>query len=125
MSSARHQNTNGTAERSIAYVEELLRMGINYEQNNWSQLCPRIQHSINTSKSSMGYSPYFIERGRHPMTALDRDVATRQKEDAPENMKSFVDRIWILDDELRERRRAVDSWMETHANQRCGRCRRP
>ena len=38
--------------------------------------------------------------------------------DAPENMKSFVDRIWILDDELRERRRAVDSWMETHANQR-------
>ena len=52
------------------------------------------------------------------MTALDRDVSTRQKEDAPENMKSFVDRIWILDDELRERRRAVDSWMETHANQR-------
>ena len=75
MSSARHQNTNGTAERSIAYVEELLRMGINYEQNNWSQLCPRIQHSINTSKSSMGYSPYFVERGRHPLTALDRDVA--------------------------------------------------
>ncbi len=32
--------------------------------------------------------------------------------------KSFVDRIWILDDEIRERRRAVDSWMETHANQR-------
>ena len=38
MSSARHQNTNGQAERTIAQVEELLRMGINYEQSNWSQL---------------------------------------------------------------------------------------
>ena len=67
MSSARHQNTNGQAEQTIAQVEELLRMGINYEQSNWSQLCPQIQHSINTSVTSMGYSPYYIERGRHPM----------------------------------------------------------
>ena len=50
--------------------------------------------------------------------ALDRDIAMRQSHDAPENTKDFVDRIWLLDDEIRERRRAYDSWMSISADKR-------
>ena len=66
----------------------------------------------------MGYSPYYIERGRHPMMPLDIDVTARQTLTAPENTKDFVDRIWLLDDELREKRRAVDTWTSIHVDQR-------
>ena len=52
----------------------------------------------------MSFGPYYIERGRQSMATLDRDVAMRQREDALENMKDFVDRIWLPDDEIREKK---------------------
>ena len=119
LSSARHQNTNGTAERQIAHVEELMRMGINYQQDNWVSLLPRIQFTMNTTiAAQLGYSPYFIERGRQPSLPLDVDVATRQNREPPENTKDFTYRIWVLDDTLRERRQAIDIWRAKHADQR-------
>jgi len=71
-----------------------------------------------TIAKQLGYSPYFIERGRHPSLTLDIDVATRQQREAPENTKEFVYRMWVLDDTLRERRQAIDIWHAKHADQR-------
>ena len=42
----------------------------------------------------------------------------RQQDSAPENTKSFIDRIWLLDDEIREKKRAIDMWMAINANTR-------
>ena len=38
ISSARSQQTNGKAERKIAALEEVLRNGVNYRQDNWAEL---------------------------------------------------------------------------------------
>eukprot|EP01050_Picozoa_sp_SAG11_P017208 SAG11_NODE_2454_length_3343_cov_13.121455_5_plen_100_part_00 len=38
LSSARHQRTNGSVERAIAYATECMRMSISYKQDNWSSL---------------------------------------------------------------------------------------
>eukprot|EP01050_Picozoa_sp_SAG11_P008613 SAG11_NODE_769_length_7262_cov_20.934385_7_plen_186_part_00 len=48
LSSARHQRTDGQTERAIAFATECLRMGISYQQDNWSTLLPQVQFSINT-----------------------------------------------------------------------------
>ena len=96
-----------------------MRMGINYQQDNWVSLLPRIQFTMNTTiAAQLGYSPYFIERGRQPSLPLDVDVATRQNREPPENTKDFTYRIWVLDDTLRERRQAIDIWRAKHADQR-------
>jgi len=96
-----------------------MRMGINYRQDNWVALIDRIQFTINTAISPhLGFSPYFIERGRHPSLPLDRDVTTRQQRQTPEKTEDFVLRMWMLDDQLRERRRHVDLWHSQNADQR-------
>jgi len=51
LSSSRHQATDGTTERMIAFVEEAMRMSITYRQNTWVKLLPKIQFSINSSPS--------------------------------------------------------------------------
>jgi hypothetical protein len=51
LSSSRHQATDGTTERMIAFVTEVMRMSITYGQNTWVKLLPRIQFSINSSPS--------------------------------------------------------------------------
>ena len=38
LSSARSQQTNGKVERKIASLEEVLRNGVNYRQDNWAEI---------------------------------------------------------------------------------------
>ena len=38
LSTARHQQTDGQSERMIAHIQDLMRIGVDYEQSNWTRL---------------------------------------------------------------------------------------
>ena len=119
LSSARHQATDGQTERMIAFVEEALRMSITYKQNNWVKLLPKIQFSINSTPSkATGLSPYYIEKGRHAVTNLDRDNILRRGDSTDPDIDEFVAGIHNIEHEVRERLELTRQWMERDADKR-------
>ena len=72
LSSARQQNTDGQAERVINVLEEILRTGINYRQDNWVELLTSTEFAVNNSVAAgHGLTPFYVEGGRHPLVPLD------------------------------------------------------
>ena len=73
LSSARSQQTNGKAERMIAVLEEVLRNGINYKQDNWAELLDYALLAVNDTPNPnlQGRSPLFYERGFDPVKPID------------------------------------------------------
>ena len=119
LSSSRHQATDGTTERMIAFVEEAMRMSITYRQNNWVKLLPKIQFSINSTPSkATGLSPYYIEKGRHAVTNLDRDNILRRGDSTDPDIDEFVAGIHNIEQEVRERMELTRNWQERGADKR-------
>jgi hypothetical protein len=106
----------------IAFVEEALRMSITYKQNNWVKLLPKIQFSINSTPSKGGratdLSPYYIEKGRHAVTNLDRDNILRRGESIDPDIYEFVAGIHNIEQEVWERMELTRHWMERDADKR-------
>jgi hypothetical protein len=77
MSSARSQQTNGLAERTIAVIEECLRCGVNYKQDNWVELANSVVITLNSSPKAklLGKSPLYYERGVQPLLPIDTVAA--------------------------------------------------
>eukprot|EP01050_Picozoa_sp_SAG11_P009392 SAG11_NODE_878_length_6760_cov_22.303558_1_plen_221_part_10 len=77
MSSARSQQTNGLAERTIAVKEECLRCGVNYKQDNWVELANSVVITLNSSPKQklLGKSPLYYERGVQPLLPIDTVAA--------------------------------------------------
>ena len=119
LSSARHQATDGTTERMIAFVEEAMRMSITYRQNNWVKLLPKIQFSINSTPSkATGLSPFYVEKGRHAVTNLDRDNILRRGDSTDPDIDEFVAGIHNIEQQVRERMELTRHWMERDADKR-------
>ena len=114
LSSSRHQSTDGQTERAIAHIEELMRMNINYKQSNWVSLLPKIQFTINTAiAKATGVSPYYAERGRHPLTKLDMDNILRsRKTEVPPSIDEFVAGIANIEHEVQERLVLTREWQQ-------------
>ena len=120
----------------IAFVEEALRMSITYKQNNWVKLLPKIQFSTNSTPSKInlgrcssssssisfikatGLSPYYIEKGRHAVTNLDRDNILRRGDSTDPDIDEFVAGIHNIEHEVRERLELTRQWMERDADKR-------
>ena len=106
MSTSRTQWTNGTAERMIAVVEEMLRTRIHWSQTNWYELLTHIEFAINImpQPSLQGHSAIYFERGVEPTLPIDlfRSVHGDNARDAQSNDPSqkvlASDRIALLVD---------------------------
>ena len=93
LSTARHQRTDGQTERMIQHLQEVLRIGVDYEQSNWASLLSRVVFSINNAVAkAIGYSPFYVERGRDPLIPLDRDKAIMDRVPEREDTREFVAR---------------------------------
>eukprot|EP01047_Picozoa_sp_COSAG01_P115147 COSAG01_NODE_43797_length_426_cov_0.642202_1_plen_89_part_10 len=77
MSSARAQQTNGLAERTIAVVEECLRSRVNYAQDNWVELANSVMITLNSAPKAklLGKSSVYYERGVQPLLPIDTVLA--------------------------------------------------
>jgi transposase InsO family protein len=73
LSSARSQQTNGKAERKIATLEEVLRNGVNYRQDNWTEILDYALLALNDAPDPQlgGRSSLYYERGFNPIKPVD------------------------------------------------------
>jgi transposase InsO family protein len=67
LSTAYHPQTDGQTERINQEVEQYLRLFVNHRQSDWSEWLSCAEFSYNNKvQSSTGFSPFFVNYGRHP-----------------------------------------------------------
>lgn len=78
LSTAYHSQTDGQTEQINQEVEQYLRLFTNYGQNDWAEWLPLAQFSYNDKiQSSTGYSPFFLNYGRHPRKGIEPRTSVR------------------------------------------------
>ncbi|KAE9028547.1 hypothetical protein PR001_g11707 [Phytophthora rubi] len=71
MSTADHPQTDGQAERVNRVLEDILRSVCAAEPTKWSTLLPQVEFALNNAvHSSTGFTPFYVNRLRHPRTPL-------------------------------------------------------
>ena len=67
MTTARHQQANGQVEIQGRIAKRILRKYANYHQDNWEEMLPLVEFSMNNSEhSATGYSPFYLFNGFEP-----------------------------------------------------------
>jgi len=67
MSTAFHPQTDGQTERTNRTLEEMLRHYVGPSQDDWDLKLPCAEFAVNNSmKAATGYTPSFLNYGRHP-----------------------------------------------------------
>jgi len=69
ISTAYHPQTDGQRERTNQVLEGYLRTLVNYDQSNWYQLLPLVEHAYNNSATNAHkMTPFLANYGFHPQT---------------------------------------------------------
>ncbi|KAE8991932.1 hypothetical protein PR002_g20703 [Phytophthora rubi] len=71
MSTADHPQTDGQTERVNRVLEDILRSVCAAKPTQWSTLLPQVEFALNNAvHSSTGFTPFYVNRLRHPRTPL-------------------------------------------------------
>jgi Integrase zinc binding domain len=72
MSISHHSQTDGQIEKASRTLEEMIRHYINYQQNNWDELLPGLEHAYNSSvHETTGLAPFMMTNGQIPRSTAD------------------------------------------------------
>ena len=75
-STAYHPQTDGQTERINQEIEQYLRLFINYHQSDWADWLALAEFSYNDKQhSATGFSPFYVNHGRHPYKGTEPDFA--------------------------------------------------
>lgn len=67
MSTSFHPQTDGQTERTNRTLEQMLRMYVSPDMTDWDLCLAPAEFAYNNARSdSTGYSPFFLNYGRHP-----------------------------------------------------------
>lgn len=90
LSTAYHPQTDGQTERVNQEVEKYLRIFVNRRQNDWADWLPLAQFTINNRvSSSTGYSPFYLNHGRHPNAGFTPQKVKVKNQSAEEFAKKM------------------------------------
>jgi hypothetical protein len=79
LSTAYHPQTDGQTERTNQELEQYLRLYTNFMQDDWSDWLSTTEFAYNNRvHSTTGFSPFFLEYGRHPRTPLSVNKPSTQ-----------------------------------------------
>ena len=125
MSSARSQQTNGLAERTIAVIEEVLRSCVNYKQDNWTQLIGGVLLTMNSAPrlKLLNKSSLYYERGCQPLLPIDtvetlQTAGIRDKDMAPVEVLERIKFLHDMHSMVREAVREAELKISHYANQK-------
>jgi hypothetical protein len=69
MSTAEHPQTDGQAEAAVKVIQKLLRPFV-FQGQDWEELLPSLEFAYNdTTQSSTGQTPFYLNYGHHPTGA--------------------------------------------------------
>lgn len=69
MSTAYHPQTDGQSERANRTIEDILRAFCHDRQDTWDERLAAAEFAYNNSvNATTGYTPFFLDTGRHPHT---------------------------------------------------------
>ena len=89
MRTAYHLQTNGQTEQMNQELEEYLRIYLNEKQNDWVRWLPIAQFCHNNwQHSTTGFSPFYINNGRHPFKGLNT-----QKEPTNQSAIEYIEKF--------------------------------
>ena len=72
LSTAHHPQTDGITERYNRVVIEALRSYMDTDEDDWVEKLPLVEFAINnTTHSGTGYTPFYLNMGRHPRIPSD------------------------------------------------------
>ena len=75
MSTGYHPQTDGQTERANRTIEDMLRAYVDKKQNDWDEHLTAIEIAYNNSKqASTGFTPFFLNYGRHPTLPLASSI---------------------------------------------------
>jgi hypothetical protein len=67
MSTAFHPQPDGQTERTNRILEEMLRHYVSPSQDDWDLKLPCAEFAVNNAtKAATGFSPFYLNYGRHP-----------------------------------------------------------
>jgi len=79
MSTSHHPQTDGQTERANRTIEDMLRAYVAPHQSDWDEHLIAAEFAYNNSvQASTGYTPFYLNHGRHPHTPLSLAVADNQ-----------------------------------------------
>ena len=80
LSTAYHPQTDGQTERANRTVEDMLRAYISPHHDDWDDHLTAVEFAYNNSvQASTGYTPFWLNYGRHPRTPFDIPVQPATK----------------------------------------------
>jgi hypothetical protein len=69
MSTSHHPQTDGQTEKANRTLAEMIRHNINYQQNNWDDLLPALEHVCNSGvHATTVLSPFMMPVSQFPET---------------------------------------------------------
>jgi hypothetical protein len=72
MSTSHHPQTDGQTAKANRTLEEIIRPYINYQQNNWDDLLPALEHAYNIGvHATTGLAPFMMNFGQIPRNMAD------------------------------------------------------
>ena len=87
---------NGLVERPWSVLKEIVRCYHSKYENNWDVFLPLFNLAINTTiNNSTGYSPFFLQFGRHPISPFEANIGSVSRK-----YRSFSDYAAMLEKEL-------------------------
>ena len=92
MSTSHHPQTDGQTEKANRTLEEMIRHYINYQQNNWDDLLPALEHAYNSSvHATTGLAPFMMTFGQIPRNMAD--ILIEPSSTSVECVSEFVKRM--------------------------------
>jgi hypothetical protein len=91
MSTNHHHQTDGQTEKANRTQEEMIIHYINYQQNNWDDLLPALEHAYNSIvHATTGLAP-FMTFGQIPRNMAD--ILIEKSSTSVESVSEFVKRL--------------------------------
>ncbi|CAF4575287.1 unnamed protein product, partial [Didymodactylos carnosus] len=91
LSTAFHPQTDGQSERLNRTVEEMLRHYVTQQPEKWDETLTQIEFAYNNSiQTSTGFSPFFLDTGRHPRITEQLTYPITPQQDASQTATDFL-----------------------------------
>jgi hypothetical protein len=76
-STSYHPQTDGQTDQKNGWYITALRHFVHFYQHDWDQHLHVVEYGINdTMNSATGYTPFYLDTGRHPRSLLDLSLNT-------------------------------------------------